>query len=155
MGNHIIEEKNIKLKLHAADWEESMRLSGQLLADSGYITEEYIDLTIQCVKEHGPYIVLAPGLALAHYRPVPCVKKPGISLITLDAPVCFHCDNDPVDVIFTLAAKDHHSHLGMLSAIAEFFSEEHAMENIRLAENAKAAAAMLNQYGFDTQQESG
>lgn len=147
MKNKIIEEQNIRLKIHATDWEEAMRLSGQLLVNSGYITEEYIGLTIKSVKEHGPYIVLAPGLALAHYRPVPWVIKPGISLITLDSPVCFHCENDPVSVVFTLAARDSDSHLFLLQAIAELFSREDTMELLLQMDDASAAAALLNRCG--------
>lgn len=154
MKNKIIEEQNIKLKLHANDWEEAMKLSGQLLADSGYITEEYIGLTINSVKEHGPYIVLAPGLALAHYRPVPCVIKQGISLITLDTPVCFHCENDPVSVLFTLAAKDSNSHLFLLRAIAQLFSQEDTMDLLRQMEDVCAAAALLNRCGGAAEIES-
>lgn len=155
MENQIIEEQNIRLKLHADGWEKAVRLSGQLLADSGYITEEYINLTVKSVIEHGPYIVLAPGLALAHYRPVPCVMKPGISMITLDTPVCFGCENDPVTVIFTLAAKDCDSHLGLLKAIAMLFSQEGAMEKLRQMDDESAAAALLNHYGFTKEQEGG
>ena len=50
--------------------------SGQLLVDSDYnLQKDYIDLTIKCVEENGPYIVIIPGLALSHSRPDVSVNK--------------------------------------------------------------------------------
>ena len=104
--SEVIEARNIKLNVDASDWRDSMVKSGQLLVDSDYITKDYIDLTIKCVEENGPYIVIIPGLALSHSRPDVSVNKTGLSLITLSKPVCFDCDNDPVDIVLTLAATD-------------------------------------------------
>ena len=81
--SEVIEARNIKLNVDASDWRDSMIKSGQLLVDSDYITKDYIDLTIKCVEENGPYIVIIPGLALSHSRPDVSVKKTGIRLITL------------------------------------------------------------------------
>ena len=67
--SEVIEARNIKLNVDASDWRDSMVKSGQLLVDSDYITKDYIDLTIKCVEENGPYIVIIPGLALSHSRP--------------------------------------------------------------------------------------
>ena len=97
--SEVIEARNIKLNVDASDWRDSMIKSGQLLVDSDYITKDYIDLTIKCVEENGPYIVIIPGLALSHSRPDVSVKKTGLSLITLSKPVCFNCDNDPADIV--------------------------------------------------------
>ena len=41
------------------------------------------------VDEHGPYIVIAPGLALAHARPGPEVLADGLAVVTLAEPVPF------------------------------------------------------------------
>ena len=87
--SEVIEARNIKLNVDASDWRDSMVKSGQLLVDSDYITKDYIDLTIKCVEENGPYIVIIPGLALSHSRPDVSVNKTGLSLITLSKPVLF------------------------------------------------------------------
>ena len=105
-----------------------MCIRDRLLVDSEYITKDYIDLTIKCVEENGPYIVIIPGLALSHSRPDVSVKKTGLSLITLSKPVCFDCDNDPVDIVLTLAATDDTFHLEKLQSMAEFISDEDNIE---------------------------
>ena len=141
--SEVIEARNIKLNVDASDWRDSMIKSGQLLVDSDYITKDYIDLTIKCVEENGPYIVIIPGLALSHSRPDVSVKKTGLSLITLSKPVCFNCDNDPVDIVLTLAATDDTSHLQKLQSMAEFISDEENIEFIKNAKSAEEVAKVL------------
>lgn len=144
--SEVIEARNIKLNVDASDWRDSMVKSGQLLVDSEYITKDYIDLTIKCVEENGPYIVIIPGLALSHSRPDVSVNKTGLSLITLSKPVCFDCDNDPVDIVLTLAATDDTSHLQELQSMAEFISDEENIEFIKNAKSAEEVAKAINEF---------
>lgn len=142
----VIEAENIQLNVKADDWKDSMIKSGNLLVESGYITKDYIDLTIQCVEENGPYIVITPGLALSHSRPDVSVKKTGLSLITLSEPVCFNSENDPVDIVLTLAATDDTSHLEKLQGMAEFISDEDNLEFLRKAGSPEEAAKAINEF---------
>lgn len=115
----------IRLHQHASDWKDAVRLSGVALAASGATTEAYIDEMIAVVEELGPYIVIAPGLALAHARPSPAVHRPGLSWVTLTSPVEFgHPQNDPVDVVVGLAAPSQESHVTALATLAELLSDE-------------------------------
>ena len=144
----IIETRNIRLQVHAEDWEEALRLSGGLLVDSGYITEKYIQMTIDGVKELGPYIVIGPGLALGHSRPDPSVLRTGISLITLDQELDFGSELGPVRVVMTLAATDNNSHMDKLQVVAGLLSQEENMEKICAARDAAQVAQMFNTFEF-------
>lgn len=123
-----------------------MRSSGQLLVNSKFIKEKYIDATIETVKSYGPYIVIAPGIALSHSRPSENVLKTGVSLITLTEPVCFNCENDPVDIILTLAAVNDNDHLGILQQLSCYLSEESKLDYIRRCLNPKDLAKDINDY---------
>lgn len=48
------------------DWEEAIRLSGEILKQNELITDQYVDQVINDVKEYGPYIVIVPGVAMPH-----------------------------------------------------------------------------------------
>lgn len=48
------------------DWEEAMRISGEVMKKKGLVTDQYIDQVIADVKEYGPYIVIVPGVAMPH-----------------------------------------------------------------------------------------
>ena len=52
-------------------------------------------LMVDNVRQNGPYIVVAPGFALAHARPDSSVLWTGMSWIRLDEPVAFgvRCDD--------------------------------------------------------------
>ena len=145
----IINAENIQLNAEAGDWKDAMEKSGRLLVDSGYITPDYIDLTMRCVEENGPYIVITPGLALSHSRPDASVQKTGLSLLTLEEPINFGSENDPVDIILTLAATDDTSHLEMLQGMAEYISEEENLDAIRAAVDPEAAARAINEFEAD------
>lgn len=124
MLKDLLTEKFIDLDIEAETWEESIRVAAQLLLTEGYITEQYIDNMIESVHQLGPYMVIMPNVAFAHAKPDASVLKPGLSLSRLKNPVKFNSEfNDPVKVIFTIAANDGDSHMQGLSALAMFLSE--------------------------------
>lgn len=102
-----------------ADWEAGVRAAGDLLVGLGVAGPEYVDACVASVRERGPYIVLAPGLALAHARPEEGATGVGVAVVRLDEPVVFsHPANDPVDLVFAFATVDPGAHLDMLRALA-------------------------------------
>lgn len=123
-----------------------MKSSGQLLVNSNFIKKEYIDATIETVRKYGPYIVIAPGIALSHSRPSENVIKTGVSLITLSKPICFNSENDPVDIILTLAATNDSDHLGILQHLSCYLSEDDKLDYIRSSSDPKQLANDINEY---------
>jgi len=115
----------IRIGGRAADWRAAVRLAGDALVASGATSPAYTDEMVATVEQLGPYIVIAPGIALAHSRPSSAVLRPGISLVTLLEPVRFgHRTNDPVRLVIGLAAADEEGHVTALSTLAEFLSDE-------------------------------
>ena len=113
----------IVLRAEANDWRAAIRVAGDALTASGSTTDEYTAEMIRAVEELGPYIVIAPSIALAHSRPSPAVLKTGISWVSLAAPIEFgHSANDPVRLVVGLAAVDHDSHLATMSNLAGVLS---------------------------------
>jgi PTS system ascorbate-specific IIA component len=118
----------------ASDWREAIRLAGAGLVASGATTPAYTDEMVAAVDELGPYIVVAPGLALAHSRPSPAVSRTGLSWVGLAEPVEFgHKTNDPVDLVIGLAALDHDGHIEVMSALAGILSDEDGLARLRAA----------------------
>ncbi|WP_437071231.1 PTS sugar transporter subunit IIA [Streptomyces sp. enrichment culture] len=73
-----------------------------MLVDEGISTAEYTEAMVRNVEEDGPYIVLAPGFALARTRPFEAVLKTGMSWVRLASPVAFgHETKDPVHLAGT------------------------------------------------------
>jgi PTS system ascorbate-specific IIA component len=115
----------IKVNVKAANWEEAVRTGGELLVNAQKCRPEYVDAMVRTVRELGPYMVLAPGLALAHARPEDGTLAVGLSLITLAEPVEFGSKvNDPVKVVISFCAVDRDGHVEVLKALAEFLRIE-------------------------------
>lgn len=128
----LLTKKTIKLKTHAKNWEEAVRIGGEILVENGYVEPGYVDAMVKTVKEIGPYIVIAPGIAMPHARPEDGVKKVCMSLITLDSPVSFvNSNNDPVDIVICFGATDDSTHLKALSQIVELLRLSENVNKIR------------------------
>ena len=107
------------LDVPATDWKDAIRLAGKGLVAAGFTTDAYTDQMIETVEKMGPYIVIAPGLALAHSRPSEAVLKTGLSWVRLSTPVKFgNKANDPVSLVIGLAGHDENEHITVMSAIA-------------------------------------
>ena len=111
---------NVKLKVKASDWEEAVRIGAGMLVEQGCAKQSYVDGIIASVKELGPYIVIADGIAMPHTRPEQGAIGIGCSLITLDQPVKFDGDDSEVKVMICFSAVDSESHMDILKMIVEF-----------------------------------
>jgi PTS system ascorbate-specific IIA component len=137
----------IRIGETAADWRAAVRLAGDALVASGATTPAYTDEMVATVEQLGPYIVIAPGIALAHSRPSPAVLRAGISLVTLLEPVAFgHRENDPVRLVIGLAAVDEEGHVTALSTLAEFLSDETRQERLIGASDAREVVQLVRTF---------
>jgi PTS system ascorbate-specific IIA component len=125
-------EDSIRVSAAALDREHAVELAGDLLVSSGRVTPEYTAQMVEVFETHGPYFVIAPGIAIAHSKPSASVISTGLSLVTLAEPVVFGNEaNDPVRLVVGLCAVDHDSHVEVLAELAALLSDADAV-NIML-----------------------
>lgn len=137
----------IRLGVEAGDWRTAVRASGDALMATGATTEAYSDEMIATVEQLGPYIVIAPGIALAHSRPSPAVVRAGLSVITLAEPVRFgHRNNDPVRLVVGLAAPDDESHVEALATLAGLLADEPSRQALLDASDSADVRAIVARY---------
>mgnify|MGYP000228613976 FL=1 len=124
-------EDSIRVGAIALDREHAIEMAGELLVASGRSTPEYTESMLEAVAENGPYIVIAPGIALAHGRPSEAVLEIGLSLVTLAEPVTFGNEaNDPVRLVIGLCAIDHSSHIDIMAELATFLGDSSSVNNL-------------------------
>ncbi len=117
--SHSQQDLPISLDVEARDRKQAIEQAGKLLVSGGVSTDAYTDRMIESVEQHGPYIVIAPGFALAHARPDESVNRTGMAFARLASPVEFgHESNDPVTLVLALAATDAGSHQNALARLA-------------------------------------
>lgn len=141
----------IRIGAPASDWRAAVRACGDALVASGVTTPAYTDQMIATVEELGPYIVIAPGIALAHSRPSPAVHRVGMSLVTLANGVEFgHRQNDPVRLVVGLAALDDEGHVTALAELAEFLSDEDRRDALITAASPDMVRGLIAGYEHST-----
>jgi PTS system ascorbate-specific IIA component len=141
----IISKRNIRVMVEVNDWEHAIYEAGMLLLHSGSISEKYIQRMIDSVKTLGPYIVIAPGIAIAHARPGEEVIKSDISIVTLKTPVNFgNKQNDPVSIVFAFAAKEDAEHISNLTILAHLLSDEKIIEKINKTDQEEELYKIIN-----------
>lgn len=134
MTPSVLTESGVILHADAVDWRAAVRLAGLALTASGATLAGYSNEMIRMIEEHGPYVVIAPGLALAHARPGPDVLRDGLAVVTLATPVNFgHPHNDPVRVVLGLAIKSADTHIEAVAALANIFNDSSAIEDLAAA----------------------
>lgn len=135
---------SIKLQQSCSSWRETFELAGLGLVESSRTTSSYTQEMIQAYEELGPYMVIAPGIALAHGRPSESVLATGLSLVTLSTPVVFGSpSNDPVSLVIGLAALDHDSHIDLMAALSELLMSEDAVNLLLQATNESEVRSYL------------
>ena len=135
---------SIKLQQSCSSWRETFELAGCALVDSKRTTAQYTQEMIQAFEELGPYMVIAPGIALAHGRPSEAVLETGLSLVTLATPVEFGSPaNDPVSIVIGLAAVDHDSHIDLMAALSELLMSDDSVNFLASATNEDEVRSYL------------
>lgn len=148
MNTPAIAKEDVLLNVAAADWQAAVRTVGALMHKRRLVEPRYIDAMVEVVKNLGPYIVLAPGIAFPHARPEDGALATGICLVTLKQPVAFGSQaNDPVKVVIGLASTDSSSHIGLLSQLCAFLEKDANVSFIKAAADEAAVASLINKYG--------
>lgn len=125
----LLSEDNVSFRYPAETWEDVIRHGGQLMVDAGFTDPTYTEAMIDVVRDMGPYIVLAPGLAMPHARPEMGAKQVGTALVTLEKPIDFGSpENDPVSVAVFLCAPNKEEHIQLLTDIATLFEDEEFLD---------------------------
>ena len=139
-----VDERAIAVGAEAASWQAAVELCGGLLVESGVAEERYVPAMVRTVEELGPYVVIAPGVAIPHARPEDGALRAGASLATLTTPVEFGAgENDPVDLLFGFATTDAEAHVELMQALANFLGEHENLEKLREARTVEDALEVL------------
>ena len=143
----LLSEDNVSFRYPAETWEDVIRHGGQLMVDAGFTEPTYTEAMIEVVREMGPYIVLAPGLAMPHARPEMGAKQVGAALVTLEKPIDFGSpENDPVSVAVFLCAPNKDEHIQLLTDIATLFEDEEFLDAAVNFESLEDVQAFLAEH---------
>ena len=126
MLKQLIEQGLFEIYDEPMHWEDAIHASVAPLVKAGACTEQYAEVIIDRIKTHGPYIVLAPELALPHAEDCEHVSRSAVCFVKFNQPVSF-AEEDPYDfsevktarLFFALTSEDEMQHLRNLRALTE------------------------------------
>ncbi len=144
--SELLPSQRIKLDVKVNTWQEAIREAGKLLFDSGAVTHEYIEAMVKVAEELGPYIVIAPGIALPHAATKAGAKQTALSLIKLADPINFgNPDHDPVRLVFGMSAIDKKAHIVALQALAKLFLSKDLVNQLVNANSVSSVIETFHQ----------
>jgi PTS system ascorbate-specific IIA component len=126
----LAQNHSIRLQAEAETWQEAVK-SASICWWPPTVEPRYYQAILDGVAAR-PLFCDRPGLA-PHGRPEEGVKKTGFALVTLKKPLIFnHEDNDPVDILITMAAVDAttHQEVGIMQ-IVNLFDDEANFDRLR------------------------
>jgi PTS system ascorbate-specific IIA component len=129
MFKELVEKQRIVFADRFDSWEDAIRTAAGPLLKEKAIEVSYVDAMINCIKEYGPYVVIAPDIAIPHARSEFGVNKTAISFMKVEEPVSFG-DSTEYDarLIFILAAEGNNSHLELLAQMVTVLSDEETVQ---------------------------
>ncbi|PTX58494.1 PTS system IIA component (L-Asc family) [Melghirimyces profundicolus] len=132
----------IRLKETISEPQAAIRSAGRLLRESNYVEARYVEAMVAAYEQHGPYFVISPGIAVPHARPEDGVIRPAVSMIQITKGIRFGSKaNDPVYLIFALAADSNQHHLELLQKLSRLLGKE---ENIIRLKKATTLGEIQN-----------
>lgn len=119
--------KNIRVNCKADTQEQVIRQVGQMLVDSGYVKQSYVDGMVEREKTFSTF--MGNGLALPHGVEAAKkeIKSSGIAVMTF--PEGTDWDGNKVNVVIGIAGVGE-EHLDILSVIADKMMDETAAEKL-------------------------
>lgn len=139
-----LDEELVSLDVNVPSAEAAIRESGKLLLRAGLVEETYIDAMVASFQNNGPYIVLAPHIAIPHARPEDGVKEACISLVKLERPIPFgHTTNDPITLVFALGASSSEEHLTLLQKLVTLLTDSQNVERLMIAKQYREIEQMI------------
>ncbi len=149
MLKEFVEQKHYKFAQKASDWKEAVRMSCESLEADGTVDDTYKEVIIECVEKYGPYIVIAPMVAMPHSQEnAKGVAKTAIGFMKLEEPVSFDPEDPEKDakVFFTLASCNSEQHLANMAKLADMLMNEDLMEELMDAKTPEDLLALQAKY---------
>lgn len=152
LSDSLRDNNSVRLQAEADNWQQAIKIGTDLLVGAGVVLPEYYEAILAGVRRFGPYFLLTPGLAMPHARPEEGVLRNGFALVTLKTPVCFgDKDNDPIDILVTLAACDARTHQEEgIRQIVQLFENPENFQKIRDCRHPQQVLELINQSSLPT-----
>lgn len=149
MLKSFVEKKHCNFVDSCKDWKDALEKCCQPIVADGTVDGTYASQVISSVEKYGPYIVLAPGIAMPHTQEnASGVTKTTISFMKVKEPVIFD-EKDPdsyAKLFFTLASCNPDEHLANMQSLMEILMNEELVAELMEVENEEGLLKLAEKY---------
>lgn len=142
-----INMKNIKVMEEISSFEEGIKIAGEMLIESGYITEDYIKSCIKAFNDQGAYMIIGGNTVLPHSDNFKSVIKTGYSFLKLKKPIIVEQDDENllnIENIILLASSDGKNHRNSLLDLKNMIDKYKLEKSIHNCKTEKELLKKLN-----------
>ena len=136
MLKELVEKGRVAFSDAALSWEDAVEQSCEVLIKQGAVEPSYPKDIIKMVKQYGPYIVIAPHIAIPHAQEGNGVNETALAFFKTTQPVQFPASDHgkPEDyqanLFFVLASCNNEEHLNNLMALSDQLSDEEFVSDL-------------------------
>ena len=145
----MLDAGHVNFKARCADWQSAIHAACEPLVASGAVDAAYADEIIASIERYGPYVVIAPDIAMPHAQGnAASVHQTAVSFMKVHEAVAFDLDDRGKDarLFFTLASKNHERHLENMSMLAVMLDNEALIADLLTAQNSDDLRAIAAKY---------
>lgn len=146
-----VKEKRFLFEHHFDTWQEAIRASYRPLIKTHVVETAYIDAVISCIEKYGPYIIIAPYIAMPHASEGGVgVNDTAITFMKVEEPVQFDKSDTEKDarLFFSLAAVNHEQHLKNMMELSEMLMNDELVEALLHAQNEQDLLKIADTYNL-------
>ena len=136
----MLDAGHVNFKERCADWQSAIRAGCEPLVASGAVDAAYADEIIASIEQYGPYIVIAPDIAMPHAQ--------GNTASVHQTAVSFMKVHEAVALFFTLASQNHEQHLENMSMLATMLDNEALIAELLTAQSNDDLRNIAAKYGI-------
>lgn len=143
----MVRRVSVLFRKKVTDWQEGIRESCQLLLEKKIIKATYVDEIIKCIRIFGPYIIVAPNVAMPHASSQSDeVLATAVSFTKLKSSVSFDDPEKKAQLFFTLAAKNSDAHLKNIQRLSELLMKEGVIDSLMATESIEDYLKVMRRY---------
>ena len=137
-SRELVEKGRISFHEGFDRWQDAIAAACEPLLKDGTIEQIYVDEIIKKVTELGPYIVIAPNIAIPHAQEGYGVHDTAVCFMRTERPVSFSDDGEyDARLFFVLASVNNDEHLKNLVEMSDALSDEDYVEKLLACKTAE------------------
>lgn len=149
MLRRILEKSYYSFEDSFEDWRESIKASYVPLLKDEIVNEQYIGSVIECIEKYGPYIIIAPNVAMPHSsQGADGCRGTEVCFMKVKKAVKFYDEDGEKDamIFFSLAADNSDKHIKNIQSLMEILLNENLVSDLLKVENEKMLKDVIEKY---------